>query len=515
VTDSQPTIFTLGKYRLIAELGRGGMAEVFLAVANSRGSFAKLVVIKRPREHLAKDVEFMTMLLDEARIAARLNHPNLVQTIEVSEANGEQFLTMEYLDGQPLYRILNRQRATFPTDMYLGILADVCTGIHYAHELKDFDGTPLRIVHRDVTPHNVFVTYEGQVKVVDFGIAKAVGRAGETRHGVVKGKTPYMAPEQAAGREVDRRADIFSVGVMLFEAAARRRMWKGVSEIEIIRRLVAGNIPSSPRAVDPTVDEVLDGICRRCLAVNPDDRYPTAADLQEDLEAYLAQTGRPSSRAIGGYCAELFADKREMTHRIIEKQLAFLKSAPSQANMVQVGSSSEKTLDDSDGILITFDDIPSDPRSGSLSAKSAGGASAPSGSTDPPVRKSASRSVQSQTVRAPLLTRPVLLVAIIVALSTTAITVVALGLFLGRQTPTQGSAKESITVTLRATPLETRFVIDDGPPLDNPFIGKYQRDAQQHKIEAKAPGYTPNVDMVVFDSDMSLRFALSADAPKK
>ena len=218
---------TFGRYRLIAELGRGGMATVFLAVTEGAMgiNFNKLVVLKRLREHVADDPEFVTMLMDEARIAARLNHPNVVQTLEVDKAEGEPFLAMEYLDGQPLHRILSRDRATFPLAMFLAVLADVLSGLHHAHELADFDGTPLNIVHRDVTPHNVFVTYNGQVKVVDFGIAKAEGRASETKHGVVKGKVSYMAPEQARSGMLDRRTDVFAVGVMLFEACTRRRMW--------------------------------------------------------------------------------------------------------------------------------------------------------------------------------------------------------------------------------------------------------------------------------------------------
>src|SRR5262249_6558441 len=154
-----------------------------LAVTATSGAFSKLVVIKKPREHLAKDPEFIAMLLDEARIAARLNHPNLVQTLEIGEANGDYFLTMEFLDGQPFQRILNRARAEFHTDLQITALVEVLKGIHHAHELRDFDGTPLRVVHRDVTPQNVFITYDGQVKVLDFGIAKAVGRSSETRHG--------------------------------------------------------------------------------------------------------------------------------------------------------------------------------------------------------------------------------------------------------------------------------------------------------------------------------------------
>ena len=180
---------TLGKYQLVAELGRGGMADVFLAVARGKVGlgFTKLVVIKRLREHLANDADFVAMLVDEARIAARLNHPNVVQMLEIDEVDGEYFLAMEYLDGQPFRRILQRKADMpgFTKTIQYTIIADVLAGLHHAHELTDYDGTPLNVVHRDATPHNVFVTYDGSVKVVDFGIAKAVGRASETRHGII------------------------------------------------------------------------------------------------------------------------------------------------------------------------------------------------------------------------------------------------------------------------------------------------------------------------------------------
>jgi eukaryotic-like serine/threonine-protein kinase len=501
----------LGKYRLIAELGRGGMAEVFLALANPGKPYAKLVVIKKPREHLASDAEFMTMLVDEARIAARLNHPNLVQTLEVDESNGQEFLTMEYLDGQPLHRILSRARSVFPLDMHISVLIDVCTGIHHAHELRDFDGTPLDIIHRDVTPHNVFVTYEGQVKVVDFGIAKAVGRAGETRHGVVKGKVPYMAPEQAAGRQLDRRVDIFSVGVMCFEAAVRRRMWKGVSEIDVIRRLVAGNIPSSPRAVDANVDVELDYICQRALAAAPEDRYATAAEMQHDLEAYLATKGpRPPARAIGAYCAKLFSDKRAMTNKVIETQLADLKKASASPPVVPVEATNGGGPP------------PKDPvRPSSVSAvkpqmvrknqehESKTIVNEPQSEGIRAVRSLAVAAL-SKRYRALML-----LCAVVLALTTAVLTVVSLLPHASSQAQPV-SNRGSVTLTLRATPLETRFIVDKGPPLDNPFIGKFPRDGQEHTIQAVAPGYASNQEAVVFQSDVSLRFNLAPlDRSKK
>ena len=321
---------TLGKYQLIAELGRGGMADVFLAVARGKAGlgFSKLVVIKRLREHLANDADFVAMLVDEARIAARLNHPNVVQMLEIDEVDGEYFLAMEYLDGQPLRRILQRKElaTTFTKQMQYAVISDVLGGLHHAHELADYDGTPLKVVHRDVTPHNIFLTYEGQVKVVDFGIAKAVGRASETRHGIIKGKVPYMAPEQAAGQVVDRRADIFSVGIMLWEAATGARMWHDVKEVDVLRALIRGNIPSSPRSVNADVPAELDAICKKALAFKLEDRYATAADFQTDLDKLIATTGgRPGAREIGKVVSDAFGDKRDETKAIIEAQLAKLR----------------------------------------------------------------------------------------------------------------------------------------------------------------------------------------------
>src|SRR4051794_26091703 len=191
-----------GKYRLIAELGHGGMADVFLAVARGPIGFNKLLVVKRLKANLVDEPEYVAMLGDEARLAARLNHPNVVQTNEVGQEGDQYFIAMEYLDGQPLHRVLTRseKKERMPLAMHLRIVCDVLSGLHYAHELADFDGSPLNVVHRDVTPQNIFVTYDGQVKLVDFGIAKASGRDGETKTGIVKGKVTYMGPEHAMGK---------------------------------------------------------------------------------------------------------------------------------------------------------------------------------------------------------------------------------------------------------------------------------------------------------------------------
>lgn len=302
------------------------MADVFLAVAKGPVGFTKLVVVKRLRRSLAEDPEFVSMLQDEARIASRLNHPNVVQTNEFVEADGEFLIAMEYLEGQPLSRVVQRtaeRKSHLPDAMHYAVIADVLLGLHHAHELMDYDGTPLGIVHRDVSPQNVFVTYEGQTKIVDFGIAKAVGRAAaETRTGVVKGKFAYMAPEQALGRPVDRRADLFSVGVMLWEAATKRRMWSDLREEAVIVQLATGTYPASPKSVAPDVPAAIDEICVKALAHEPGDRYATAAEIHRDLEAYLADSGNTGvRRALGAFVAELFESRRAEIKAVIEREL--------------------------------------------------------------------------------------------------------------------------------------------------------------------------------------------------
>ncbi|MEM6789324.1 MAG: serine/threonine-protein kinase [Myxococcota bacterium] len=310
----------LGKYKLIAELGRGGMAEVFLAVVQGPAGFNKLMVVKRLRPNLAEEPEFLEMFMDEARLAAKLSHPNIVQTMEVGEDDGQFYISMEYLQGQPLNRILRRCPDVTPT-MVLRVLADALEGLHAAHELRDFNGRPLLVVHRDATPHNIFLTYPGQVKVVDFGIAKAAVSVAETRTGVLKGKVAYMAPEQARGEPVDRRADIFSLGCCLWEAVAQQRIWHGKSDIQILNAMMGEAPIPSPRTVRPDVDPTLERIVMTCLAMAPEGRFATARDLRVALTKYLDGTGdRTTPRDAAVLVAARFADEREKLRGLIEAQ---------------------------------------------------------------------------------------------------------------------------------------------------------------------------------------------------
>jgi eukaryotic-like serine/threonine-protein kinase len=317
-----------GKYRILADLGQGGTATVSLAVARGPSGFSKLVVLKVMKSTLTQEHEFSQMFMNEARLAARLNHPNIVQTNEVFEHHGLPVIVMEYLEGQALSGILSRARGTdrFPLAMHLRVISDVLGGLHYSHELKDFDGTSLNVVHRDMSPHNVFVTFDGQVKLLDFGIAKLSGSHVETATGVIKGKIRYMSPEQITGENVDRRADIFAVGVMLWEAATDGRMWAGMSEATIMNQLLNGELPR-PRDLKQDVDPELERIIMKALASNADNRYGTAAELQADLDEYLGRMGTQARpRDIGKIVSDMFEDVRTQMKRIIESQLSKVAS---------------------------------------------------------------------------------------------------------------------------------------------------------------------------------------------
>jgi serine/threonine-protein kinase len=351
MTDTGTNGGAFAKYRPIAELGQGGMAQVFLALASGPAGFNKLVVIKQIREQFADDPEFLTMFLDEARLAARLNHPNVVQTNEVGGDGKRFYICMEYLEGQPLNRIFSRVGPArgLTLGMSLRILVDALAGLHHAHELLDFDGNPLHVVHRDATPHNIFVTYAGQVKVVDFGIAKALSSSAETRTGVLKGKVAYMAPEQAMGEKVDCRADIFSVGMILWEVLTGKRLFKGMPDVAVLQKIVNGTLPS-PTTVKPDVHPELDAICMKALAHKREDRYASAADMGAALEAAVDALGEKGSvRDAGRLIDQFFSGERARIKQLVEAQAV-------EGRALQDPSTFDPRLSGSGPKLPVFDD---------------------------------------------------------------------------------------------------------------------------------------------------------------
>jgi serine/threonine-protein kinase len=297
------------------------MAQIFLTLSEELGA-SKLAVVKQLRPELSRDEEHRAMFLNEARLAVRLHDPNIVQTFEVGELEGSYFMAMEYLEGQPLNVVLQRStREQFPVPLHLHVMLEVLRGLAYAHELTDFDGKPLSVVHRDVSPHNVFLTYDGQVKVVDFGIAKANSTKEQTKTGIFKGKPTYASPEQALGEAVDQRADVYSAGVMLWEAIARRRMWAGRSDTSILVDLVNGTRPKLLDVV-PYAPPALASICEKALAQSPDDRFSSSREFLEAVEEYLNdQSHRVGSKELSARMSELFWSERERIRATIEEQV--------------------------------------------------------------------------------------------------------------------------------------------------------------------------------------------------
>ena len=309
---------SLGKYQLIVELARGGMGIVYLARVPGPGGFRKMLIVKELKPEFVEDESFLAMFLEEARLAARLEHPNIVQTIEVGHEGSRHYLAMEYLQGHTLERVRRRLR---DVDPLLKVTADALRGLHHAHTLKDYDGSNLGLVHRDVSATNIFVTFGGHTKLVDFGVAKAADSNVKTQVGTFKGKSGYMAPEQFLGHPIDARVDIYATGIMLCELITGKRFWDGVTEPEVMKKLLDKDVPTL-RQLMPDADPELARICDRARDPNPDGRYATAEELRLDLEAYLAT--RPpfaQGEVFGAQIAKAFERETEALRVIVEKSL--------------------------------------------------------------------------------------------------------------------------------------------------------------------------------------------------
>ncbi|MBW2465343.1 MAG: serine/threonine protein kinase, partial [Deltaproteobacteria bacterium] len=299
-----------GRYRLKYQIASGGMASVFLAGAAGAAGFEKPVAIKRMHPHLARRKEYVEMFLDEARITSRINHPNVCQVFDFGETEGAYYMALEYLVGEPLTTILAhvQKRGTYQFAPWRAIAARVCVamceGLHAAHELRDSDGQRLDVVHRDVSPSNVIVTFDGGVKVVDFGVAKARGRLHQTTTGTLKGKFSYMAPEQVGGRGVDARSDIWSIGVCLWEMLTCKRLFRRASEMETLIAVGQGDIPN-PSDLVPEIPPELAAIALRALDRNPDGRYANAREMARDLDRWIQRQSEPAGMAdVADFLAE-------------------------------------------------------------------------------------------------------------------------------------------------------------------------------------------------------------------
>ena len=275
------------RYELLGELATGGMATVYLGRMRRPMGFARLVAIKAMHPQYAKDPSFASMFVDEARLTARLRHPNIVPTLDIVADSGHLLIVMEYVEGESLSSLLRMVRGAndrIPVAVACAIIHDLLLGLHEAHEARDDDGSPLSIIHRDVSPQNVIVGLDGLARVLDFGVAKARSRVHHSNEGEIKGKIPYMPPEQLFGEAVDHRVDIYAAGVLLWESLAGQRLFDGSNEESIVRRIDAGEI-AAPSSKATGISPELDAVVLRALSKNADDRFPTALAMAEALSA--------------------------------------------------------------------------------------------------------------------------------------------------------------------------------------------------------------------------------------
>jgi serine/threonine-protein kinase len=342
--------FMLDRYELLCPIAKGGMAEVWIARLHGKRGFQKLVAVKSILPEYAGDHAFQQMFLDEAHISAGIEHGNVAQILDLGEQHDALYIVMEYVDGESLsrlQRILVKKAFSVPQGVVLRILSDVCQGLHAAHELRDKNGSLLNVVHRDVSPQNILVTDKGVSKLIDFGIAKARDRvAGETSSGLLKGKIQYMAPEQAIGGALDRRADVWAIGAILYHLLAGKPPYDADNQMATLRLLTSGRPPLPlPNGVHPAVTAVV----RKALAFKPENRFDTALQMHKALEAAMVTAGLATSTAdVGMFVSEHLHSRSADRRRAIDIALAAAAerervnlmlepSEPSNSGMLKLG----------------------------------------------------------------------------------------------------------------------------------------------------------------------------------
>ncbi len=526
VENSRTTQF--GRYRLLESIGQGGMADVMVAVMPGPARFNKLLVIKTIREHIihGEDAQYAQMFLDEARLAARLNHPNVVHTYDVGDEKGVYYIAMEYLEGQALSHVQRKLGLTgLPLEARLRILIDTAHGLHHAHELTDYSGRPLQVVHCDVSPHNIFLTYDGQVKLLDFGIAKMRDSDASTVVGQVKGKIDYMAPEQLKGERVDRTADVFALGAIMWELLAGKPMSGGreLSQISRVHNRLAKQ-ESTIRFAMPELDEQLARICDKALAHDKSERYSSALEFARDLQDYLVRRSlSPTPEQLSGILQPVFADVRSRRRKRIEAALANVEREQTitiASDHALLGSGTRSTLPlpgvDTQGVAQTGSgphaqlqnsgsvSVPVSvpvlvpPRSRKLQKLAiiavVVGVSAWLQLGSKPQAKSASAPV-SRTESTMQAAVPNNQVAPVVAVAAT---------------------QETVKLTVNAATPGVQVVLDGSVIPQLPFEANVAKDNAIHKIVASAPGHQTITQMLTLDRDRHVTFELpvaAEDAP--
>ena len=339
------------RYRVIERIAAGGMAEVYRAESAGLEGFKKIVAIKRVLPHLAEKKQFIGMFLDEARTSAHLSHSNCVQVFDIGVGDNTYFIVMEYVDGSDLKAIIEHRRSRnqrLPLEAASLICQRICEGLSYAHEVTDTKGRKLGIVHRDMSPPNVLITRHGEVKIADFGLAKANSQLERSEPGIIKGKFSYLSPEAAQGETVDHRTDIFAIGIMLWEMLAGRRLFLGESDLDTVRQVQASRVPSLAQ-INPEVTPELERIVQKALARDSNKRYQSARELGRDLNSFLFRLGKPvSSFEIANLVKETIdARAAERRHKHKDDKLSIIGSLIDEAMVEFTSLDTEKNRDGS------------------------------------------------------------------------------------------------------------------------------------------------------------------------
>jgi eukaryotic-like serine/threonine-protein kinase len=478
----------LGRYRLLMELGHGGMAHVYLALVTGLAGFSKLVVLKVMRDELREHPASLNMFLGEARLAARMNHPNVVQTSEVGEDGGRYFICMEYLEGQTLSRLLKKTiDGSLPLAARLEIMCQMLEGLSYLHAFSDLDGTPLGLVHRDISPNNIFVTFDGGVKVLDFGVAKAAGISHVTEAGTFKGKLGYAAPEQIVGRS-DQRSDVFASGVLLWEILTYRRLTQDRTQTEIVQGRIAGAESELMLQRGSDVPPELMEICAKAASKAPEDRYPSAGAMRDAIRRYIS-----------GHSLDFPAEKlRALLHDLYRGERSEMRKQI-DLRMKQVQLEDEHPSE--------FSHAPFVPNA----APVFGGVTSPgtgSGMSTPPavgrgkLLAAGAAVALVAGVAGAFLTRsePATAPTTSTAPQPSAVQASAPGI--------SAPAAARVWLRLSAEPEGAEILLDGAKLEGNPFAGQLAKDSVLHRLEIRAPGRRSDVRMIHLDTDLQLHVEL-------
>ncbi len=494
----QPAVTNEGKFQPIVKLGQGGMADVYLALANGPAGFNKVLVLKLLREDLSEEPEILQMFLDEARLAAQLEHENLVHTFETGQFEERYFISMEYLQGQSLSRV-RRRIPDLSRDLRLWIVTQTLAGLHYAHELKGHDGKPLEIVHRDISPTNVMVTYDGRVKLLDFGIAKATSAENMTRVGVFKGKMGYCAPEQLRNGVIDRRADVFAAGVTLWELLVGRRLL-GTDDMNLSLQLRAEGKEDLRTGTDHVPDPLL-RVCERAMANDPAERFSSAEEMAHAIDAYLTPTTyRDAPRQLAKLVAEAFQEERAKLQNSIEE---YLRDAVAARRAGVVRSSVPEMLPEWGTMTRQLTSLPPPLPEAipaeSLRARRLWGVAAMS-----TIALAGASAGWVMGYQKPAATAVAAAAPSVVPASSAPVAVAA-----AAPAPAAPAPVERVELFVDTDPPTAKLFLDGAPLTENPLRTTVEKDATVRSITASAPGYVTAERRVAMLESTRVRLVLT------